>query len=109
MVNSLGSFLGSYWQDALFLFILGVGGWIVRFVRKKLITMIKRQDAIEEGVLALLHYRLYTECERFIEAGEITKDDLLNIEHLYEAYHALGGNGTGTELYNRVRKLKIKT
>ncbi len=31
-----------------------------------------------------------------------------NIEYLYRGYHALGGNGTGTELYERVKELKLK-
>lgn len=30
------------------------------------------------------------------------------IEYLYRGYHALGGNGTGTELYERVKELKLK-
>ena len=33
---------------------------------------------------------------------------LKNIEYLYNAYHALGGNGTGTELYQRVQKLPLE-
>ena len=31
-----------------------------------------------------------------------------NYEYLYNVYHELGGNGTGTEIYERVKKLKIK-
>ena len=31
-----------------------------------------------------------------------------NLEYLYRSYHALGGNGTGTELYNRAKGLPIK-
>ena len=26
---------------------------------------------------------------------------------LYKSYHALGGNGTGTELYNRAKSLPL--
>ena len=29
-------------------------------------------------------------------------------EYLYNAYHELGGNGTGTEIFNRVKNLKSK-
>ena len=35
-------------------------------------------------------------------------DELKEIEYIYNAYHSLGGNGTGTEIYNRVKKLEIK-
>ena len=31
-----------------------------------------------------------------------------NLEYLYRSYHALGGNGTGTELYNRAKALPIR-
>ena len=31
-----------------------------------------------------------------------------DFEHLYNAYHALGGNGTGTEIYKRVKELPMK-
>ena len=30
-----------------------------------------------------------------------------NIEYLYKSYHALGGNGTGTELYTRAKSLPL--
>ena len=32
---------------------------------------------------------------------------LKNLEYLYRSYHALGGNGTGTELFNRAKALPI--
>ena len=41
--------------------------------------------------------------------GEITTNQLNNIEHLYKAYPNLGGNGTGTELFLRAKALPIKT
>lgn len=38
----------------------------------------------------------------------IVAGGLTNIGYLYNSYHALGGNGTGTELYNRAKALPIK-
>ena len=43
-----------------------------------------------------------------IAQGSIDTDGLRNLEYLYRSYHALGGNGTGTELYNRAKALQIK-
>lgn len=40
--------------------------------------------------------------------GCISLEDFDDFEHLYRAYHALGGNGTGTEIYDRVRALPIR-
>ena len=75
-----------------------------KWVRGKFKTL----DAMKSANLALLHDRLYQECTAYILAGEIDVPALKNIEYLYNAYHSLGGNGTGTELYTRVKKLRIK-
>ena len=59
------------------------------------------------AVLSMGHDRLYQACTYFIRLNKITVEELKNIEYLYEGYHQLGGNGTGTELYNRVKNLPI--
>lgn len=66
------------------------------------------QESLKEGVLALLHDRLYQGCRYHIHNGEIADEEMKNMEYLYNGYHALGGNGTGTELYERVKKLPLK-
>lgn len=63
--------------------------------------------ALKDGVLSVLHDRLYQECDRYIQRGSIDAVGLKNIEHLYESYHALGGNGTGSELYKRAKVLPL--
>lgn len=63
---------------------------------------------IKEGVLAILHNRIYTLGKQYMAQGCISLEDFDDFEHLYRAYHALGGNGTGTEIYDRVRALPIR-
>lgn len=79
---------------------------------KRLAKKVKDQEAerkaIKDGLLAILHDRLYQACSFYITQGYIDQAGLKNLEYLYRSYHALGGNGTGTELYNRARKLPIK-
>lgn len=60
------------------------------------------------ALMTLLHDRLYQACIRAIAAGEITGSELSNLGELYQAYHALGGNGTGTELYGRAKALPMR-
>lgn len=67
----------------------------------------KEQAVIKDGVKALLHDRLYHTCKFYLQRGEITITEMSNIEYLYNSYHALGGNGTGTELYKRVKELPV--
>ncbi|MGN0983962.1 MAG: hypothetical protein ACI4OI_03890 [Gemmiger sp.] len=64
--------------------------------------------AIKEGLLAILHDRLYAECRQALVCGQIDTGGLRNLEYLYRSYHALGGNGTGTELYTRAKALPIR-
>ena len=58
---------------------------------------------IKDGVIAILHNKIYTLGKQYISVEAL--DDF---EHLYKAYHALGGNGTGTEIYKRVKELPMK-
>jgi len=64
-----------------------------------------QQEAIKEGMLALMHdriFNIYAECQRKKYA---TVEEIRNVEYLYQPYHSLGGNGTGTELYERIKKM----
>lgn len=100
-------FLVKYWLEAVFSVILTVLSWAYRSLSKRFKRKMQEDAAIREGVTALLHDRLYQECPQHIREGCVCVEDLKNIEYLYKAYHALGGNGTGTELYTRVKALKI--
>ena len=64
--------------------------------------------ALLDGVLAILHDRIYQACQHYLAQGYVDMAGLKNVEYLYRSYHALGGNGTGTELYNRVKALPIR-
>lgn len=98
-----------YWID---LILTGITGFSA-FILKKVYSDFKRdrteQEVLKIGMIALLHDSLFHNCESYISKGEITIDELNNLETLYASYHALGGNGTGTALYERCKNLKIKT
>lgn len=63
---------------------------------------------IKDGVVAILHNKIYTLGKQYIAQEYISVEALDDFEHLYKAYHALGGNGTGTEIYKRVKELPMK-
>jgi hypothetical protein len=96
-----------YW--ATWLFGLISAGLVAGY--RRLANRVKADDAerkaIKEGLLAILHDRLYQACQHYIDQGRIDTTGLKNIEYLYSSYHKLGGNGTGTELYNRAKSLPI--
>jgi len=96
-------FILEYWLEGAFSMALSVLAFYIKCIKKKL----DEQNTIKQGVTAMLHDRLFQSGMYFIQKGEIGISELRNIEHLYKAYHELGGNGTGTEIYERVCDLKI--
>lgn len=97
-----------FWVEALCGAVLTGLGFSVRFLWSKVKREHTEQEKIKEGLMAILHDRLFQSCKHFICKGDISVDELKNIEYLYNGYAGLDGNGTGTELYNRVRGLPIR-
>lgn len=94
-----------YWLGVLFGLLSGVTGYAARRFYRRRRMRETEHAAMKEGMLALLHSeicRCHAECDR---RGYANIHDRENIELLYKPYHALGGNGTGTDLYNRMRHL----
>lgn len=100
-------FIMQYWLEFLFGVLIAVLSAGVKTVKNRLKQQAQEQEALKHGLIAILHDRLFQSGMYFIGKGEIGLSELKNIEKLYEAYHALGGNGTGTEVYERVMDLKI--
>ena len=99
-------FVIKYWVQLAAIASFGIA--ILRAVIKKKKQEKEEQEALKEGVLALLHDRLYQGCRFHIREKQIEAAELKNMEYLYNGYHTLGGNGTGTELYERVKDLPLK-
>lgn len=77
---------------------------------KKQLALIKKEiDTIKKSQVAELHDQIYREGTRLLEQGYLTVDELDNFAHLFRAYSALGGNGTGEAMYNRVIKLPFSS
>ena len=98
-----------YWGQWLF----GVAAAVLAAVYRRLAAKLKKhtaqEDALRQGLLAILHDRLYGRCSEYLAAGAIGAQALQHLDCVYSAYHALGGNGTGTQLYRRVQALPIRT
>lgn len=105
-------FVTRYWIEV----ILGAAVGCLSLCYKKLTFMFKKrmseQEAIKSGMIAMLHDRLFQECNYYLRLGYIplekAEDILENLQIIYDAYHSLGGNGTGTNIYNRTKELPLK-
>lgn len=84
---------------------------IVRGVIQKIVKKQNDQDQFLENLkqanLATLHNEVYQSGKRYLDRNEITVEELDNFSYLFKAYKALGGNGTGDAINDRVNKLKI--
>ena len=99
----------NYWLEFV---LTAVSSGLVMTV-KKIYNEYKKESeeqvSIKIGMVALLHDSLFRNCESYINKGEISVNELDNLESLYSSYHALGGNGTGTALYERCKNLNLKS
>lgn len=81
------------------------GLWSV--VQAKIQKRNKGKSALEKGVIAMLHDKLYEKAEQYIARNGITVKELDNLRYIYEPYAEMGGNGTGKTLYEYCLKLPI--
>ncbi|MBC5786727.1 hypothetical protein [Clostridium facile] len=100
-------FIAEYWAEFLFGGLATVITAMLSAGYRKLARKVEEHEQVKDGILAILHDRLYQLCQYYLGQGTITPNALKNVEYLYRSYHSLGGNGTGTELYTRVTKLPL--
>ena len=84
---------------------VGLLAWIARKMR----ALVRTNDAQQDGIRTLLRNELVRLHRDLVEAqGWCTLEDQEYAERTYIAYHELGGNGTGTVLYEDIMALPIK-
>lgn len=65
-----------------------------------------RTAQLENGVQALLRAEIIRSHEKYMDKGFCPVYAREALNRIYESYHALGGNGTMTELYKQVMALQ---
>ena len=88
--------------------ILGAICILIAYLFRKILKLWKRQQAIENGVQALLRNELIRRYREYEQKGEISILDKENITHMFEEYKNLGGNGTVEKLYDELLDLHTK-
>lgn len=64
-------------------------------------------EAMKAGMRALLWRELQVIHAHAVEQGGLTVAERRHLESVYRAYHALGGNGTGTRLYEDAMAMPV--
>ncbi len=101
-----------YWLEAILGVLVGaIGSWC-KWLSKALKAREAEQVAIKSAIKAILHDKLFKICNYYLGLGYIpvekSEEILDNAKMIYDAYHTLGGNGTGTNIYNKFLKLHIE-
>ena len=101
----MAEFIARYWLEVLFGFITLALTASVRYLRNQDKIRKTEQDAIKLGIQALLRDRIIEQYNKWMEHGYIPIYALENVTAMYKEYHALGGNGTITKLYEELLEL----
>ena len=81
--------------------VSGVCGWLLKSHRKEE----ARDRAMETGLRTLLRAELLEIHAKYVPLGHIPVAVMDEADRVYKAYHSLGGNGTGTKIYEEIKAL----
>lgn len=101
-------FIAKYWLEFLFGCVTAGIGIILRRISKKLENERKRNEAIENGVKDILRIQILDTYDRCKTAGVISVARKDAIDSAYRSYHALGGNGTITQVHSEIMGMAIQ-
>ena len=106
-------FIIKYWLEFVFSGVIGILTACYKRIKTEQQKTQTEYNALKQAMIAILHDRLYQSCTYYLTLGYIpvekAEEILDNLKMIYDAYHALGGNGTGTEIYTRFKALPIKS
>ena len=94
-------FLLHYWLEAFFGGALALLGLVNRRISRRM----RELDSVRMGVQALLRDRIIQSYNHYIDKGFCPIYALESMQAMYAEYHNLGGNGTITELMEKIREL----
>lgn len=81
--------------------LLGYLVWVLKEQKKD-------RDANSKGTMLLLRVQLIEYHDKYVSLGEIPSYAYDNFNEMYEAYHALGGNGMVTKMHEEIQELHLK-
>lgn len=68
----------------------------------------KNRSANSKGTMLLLRVQLIDYHDKYVARGEIPSYAYENFCEMYAAYHALGGNGMITKMYEEIQDIHLK-
>lgn len=81
--------------------VSGACGWLLKSHKREA----ARDRAMETGLRTLLRAELLEIHAKYRPLGNIPLEVMEEADRVYQAYHSLGGNGTGTKIYEELKAL----
>ena len=100
-------FIAKYWLEFVFGLIVAALSAGYAKISKRLKEEKVRNQAIENGVRDILRMQILDTYDRCKAAGSISVSRKDAIDSAYTSYHALGGNGTITQVHNELMAMQI--
>ena len=100
----MSNFLTQTYLIALPIILTSVLGYVVWLLKEQK----KDRDANSKGTMLLLRVQLIEYHDKYVALGEIPSYAYDNFVEMYTAYHALGGTGMGTKMYNEIQALHLQ-
>ena len=97
-------FLMQTYTIALPVILTALMGYIVWLLKNQK----KDRDATSKGTMLLLRVQLIEYHDRYMAKGDIPSYAYENFMEMYDAYHALGGNGMITKMKREIEELHLK-
>lgn len=102
--GTMREFLLQTYTVALPVVLTALMGYIVWLLQNQK----KDRDANSKGTMLLLRVQLIEYHDKYTELGEIPSYAYENFQEMYDAYHALGGNGMITKMHEEIEELHLK-
>ena len=97
--SAMGEFLLRTYTVALPI-LLGYIVWLLKQQKKD-------KDANSKGTMLLLRVQLIEYHDKYMKLGEMPSYAYQNFCEMYDAYHALGGNGMVTKMKNEIEEIHL--
>lgn len=101
-MEAILNYIIMHWVEWLFAALLGILGWGYRNVNERLKEEHAKNEALLNGVQALLRESIVDCYNKYSDKGYMPIYAKESLKRAYEAYSVLGGNDVAAELYSKM-------
>ncbi|MBQ1294971.1 MAG: hypothetical protein IIY21_13090 [Clostridiales bacterium] len=91
-------------NSVLSIVLTGVMGYVVWLLQNHK----NSKDDTKMALVVLLRETIELRYSLYVDRESLTKEEYKDFEELYQVYHRLGGNGTGTRMYEEIKQKPVK-